>query len=40
MIIYGLKTGKYLALDTQAVEKLLKGESSNDIKEELKRRYL
>jgi len=40
LIEFGLKTGKYLALDTQAVEKLLKGESLNDIKEELKNRYL
>ncbi len=40
MIIYGLKTGKYLALDTQAVEHLIKGKSLEKIRDDLKRRYL
>jgi len=40
MIVYGLKSGKYLAVDTQAVEDLLKGKSLNEVKEDLKRRYL
>jgi len=39
IIIYGLKSGKYLALDTQAIEDLIKGKSLEDVKEELKRRY-
>ncbi len=40
MIVHGLKSGKYLALDTQAVEDLVKGKSLEEIKEGLKRRYL
>ncbi len=40
MIVYGLKFGKYLALDTKSVEDLLKGRSLNDVREDLKRRYL
>jgi predicted nucleic acid-binding protein len=39
LIEFGLKTGKYLALDTQAVEELLKGKSLDEIKEDLMRRY-
>jgi len=40
MIIHGLKTGKYLALDTSAIEDLIKGRNLNEIREDLKRRYL
>jgi len=40
MIIYGLKTKKYIALDTQAVEELVRGESLEKVMEELKKRYL
>jgi len=40
MIEYGLRAGKYLALDTQAVEELLQGKSLEEIKNNLKSRYL
>ncbi len=40
MIIHGLKSGKYLALDTQAVEDLLKGKSLEEVKKDLRGRYL
>ena len=40
MIIYGLKRGKYLALDTKAVEELVKGKSLEDVLKDLKKRYL
>jgi len=40
MIIHGLKSGKYLAIDTQAVEELVKGKNLEEVKEDLKRRYL
>ena len=40
MIEYGLKSGEYLALDTQAVEELLQGKSLEEIKDSLKSRYL
>ena len=40
MIIHSLRTGKYIALGTQAVEDLLKGKSIEEIKEDLKKRYL
>ena len=40
MIIYGLKRGKYLALDTKAVEELVKGKSLKDVLKDLKKRYL
>ena len=38
-IIYGLKSGKFLAMDTKAVEELLKGRSLDEIKKELRKRY-
>jgi len=40
MIEYGLKSGEYLALDTQAVEDLLQGKSLEEIKNSLKSKYL
>ncbi len=40
LIEFGLKTGKYIALDTQAVEDLLKEESMDKVVEKLRRRYL
>ncbi len=40
MIIYGLKSGKYLALDTQAVKELVRGKSLEDVLKDLKKRYL
>ncbi len=40
MIIHGLKTRKYIALDTEAVEKLVKGKSLKDVLKDLKKRYL
>ena len=40
MIEFGLRTGKYSALDTQAVEELLQGKSLEEIKNNLKSRYL
>lgn len=39
IIKHGLMSGRYLALDTQAVEDLLKGKSLEEVKEDLKRRY-
>lgn len=39
IIKHGLKTGKYLALDTQAVEELLRGKNLDEIKDDLKRRF-
>lgn len=35
MIEYGLKTGRYLALDSESLEDLLKGASINEIKQKL-----
>ena len=40
MIIYGLKSGKYLALDTKAVEELIKGRLLEDVLKDLEKRYL
>ncbi len=40
MIIYGLKTKKYIALDTQAVEELVRGESLEKVIKDLEKRYL
>ncbi|WP_457548694.1 PIN domain-containing protein [Archaeoglobus sp.] len=40
IIIHGLKSGKYLALDTKAVEDLITGKSLEDVKEDLRRRFL
>ena len=40
MIIHGLKSGKYLALDTKAVEDLIVGESLERVKEDLRKRVL
>ncbi|ADC66525.1 Nucleotide-binding protein, PIN domain protein [Ferroglobus placidus DSM 10642] len=40
MIKYGLKSDKYLALDTQAVEELTKGRKLEEVLEDLKKRYL
>lgn len=40
MIKYGLKSGKFLALDTQAVEDLAKGKKLEEVLEDLKKRYL
>ncbi len=40
LIEFGLKTGKYLAIDTRAIEDLLKGKSLSEIKEDLKKKYL
>ena len=40
LIEFGLKTGKYIALDTQAVEDLLKEESMDKVVGKLRRRYL
>ncbi len=40
MIRYGLKSGKFLALDTQAVEDLAKGKELEKVLEDLKERYL
>ena len=40
MIIYGLKTNKYLAIDTKALKDLLEGKPLEEIKEDLKKRYL
>ncbi|ADC66523.1 Nucleotide-binding protein, PIN domain protein [Ferroglobus placidus DSM 10642] len=40
MIKYGLKSGKYLVLDTEAVEKLAKGKKLEEVLEDLKKRYL
>ena len=40
MIIYGLKTRKYIALDTKAIEKLIKGKSFENVLKDLKKRHL
>jgi len=40
LIEFGLKTGKYLALDIEAVEDLIKGRSLKDVVEDLKKRSL
>ena len=40
IIEYGLKTGKYLALDSESLENLLKGISINEIKQKLEKMYL
>ncbi len=40
MIVYGLKSGKYLALDTNAIEDLIKGKSLEEVREGLKRKFL
>ena len=40
MIIYGLKSGKYLTLDTKAVEELIKGKQLEEALENLKKMYL
>jgi len=40
MIEYGLKTGKYLALDSESLEDLLKGKGIDKIKQKLKKKYL
>ena len=39
MIIYGLKSGKYLTLDTKAVEELIKGKQLEEALENLKKRF-
>ena len=39
MIEFGLKTGKYLALDTEAVEELIKGASLDEVRRGLKKRH-
>ena len=38
IIEYGLKTGKYLALDTESLEDLLKGTSIDEIKQKLEKK--
>ncbi len=40
MIAYSLKSKRYLALDTKAVEELIRGKSLDEIKGDLKKRYL
>ena len=40
LIIHGLKSGAYLALDTEAVEELIRGKSLKKIRQELNERYL
>jgi len=40
LIEYGLKTKKYLPLDTRALENLLRGKSLNEIIKYLKEKYL
>lgn len=40
LIIHGLKSEAYLAMDTQAVEKLIQGKSLEEIRQELSERYL
>ncbi|MGC9086391.1 MAG: PIN domain-containing protein [Thermoproteota archaeon] len=40
MIKHSLETEKYLALDTGAVEDLISGKSLEEIKENMKKRYL
>jgi predicted nucleic acid-binding protein len=39
IIKYGLKTGKYLALDTEALENLLREKSIELIKDDLEKKY-
>ena len=39
MIIYGLKSSKYLTLDTKAVEELIKGKQLEEALENLKKRF-
>ncbi|MBO3800420.1 MAG: hypothetical protein FGF52_05140 [Candidatus Brockarchaeota archaeon] len=40
IIKYGLKTGKYLALDTEALEWLLKEKSMELVKDNLRKKYI
>ena len=40
MIEYGIKTGKYLALDSESLEDLLKGASIDEVKQRLIKKYL
>ena len=40
LIVHGLKSGAYLAMDTHAVEKLIQGKSLEEIRQELNERYL
>jgi len=40
IIEYSLKSEKYLAFDTQAVEELIQGKNLEEIKQKLKERYL
>ncbi len=40
MIVYGLKSNTYIAVDTSALEALLKGESIDEIKKQLVKRDL
>ena len=40
MIEYGLKTGKYLALDSESLEDLLKETSIDEIKQKLEKKHL
>lgn len=39
IIKYGLKTGKYLALDTEALEALLKEKGMEKVKDDLRKKY-
>ncbi|WP_456327085.1 PIN domain-containing protein [Archaeoglobus sp.] len=39
IIEFGLKTGRYVALDTKAVEDLIKGENLKDVLDDLRRRF-
>ncbi|ADC64864.1 Nucleotide-binding protein, PIN domain protein [Ferroglobus placidus DSM 10642] len=40
LIVHGLKSGTYLAVDTDAVEKLIRGKSLEEVRQELSKRYL
>ena len=40
MIEYGLKTGKYLALDSESLEDLLRGVCIDEVKQRLIKKYL
>jgi len=40
MIGYSLKSGEFVAIDTEALERLIKGESMNKIKENLRNKYI
>ena len=40
MIEYGIKTGKYLALDSESLEDLLRGVSIDEVKQRLIKKYL